>query len=589
VGQTVLQKNLKALENLSPGLVERLDRVCINEKNIEVFAGRLGQMTGRARGPNGLWVTLHSTVDPRRESDRIIERLQPLAGGTVVLLGIGLGYPLLALINQSEAKNRPIIVVERDLFVFQRALEFFDWTPFLRGKDLHFVIGEDGDQVMKAITRIRIKKGFQKVIVIPHGPSLRIDPDFYTPLLDELRLLEASPLTAKLDYRRLGGEHLTVLVLDSSYFLIRECIKTLRSLGHRVVPVSISEGRLVETILGHVAQARPDFLLSVNHLGFDEKGKLTELLEALRLPYAVWYVDSPTFIVKNFRGNVSPYCVMFIWDRSYLESMMQFGFQKIHFLPLATDPSVFRRMRKGKIPPCFRGAVSFVGNSMVEAVEDWASRFPHDSTTEAISRLAISIQMENHQLPMEEILETITRDHGLQAEFKDPIHHLNFQAALVWKATLEYRKNLVNSLEPFDMRVYGDNGWSRILNGRVKISPPVDYYRDLPMVFNGTDVNLNATSFQMNLAVNQRVFDAAACGAVLVTDNQPDMEELFDPAREAIRYENVAQAREEVAYYLKHQQDRRRIAERARRRVLAEHTYVHRLQRMVTLIRDEFR
>ena len=39
MGLTVLQKNLKALENLSPGLVERLERVSINGKNIEVFAG----------------------------------------------------------------------------------------------------------------------------------------------------------------------------------------------------------------------------------------------------------------------------------------------------------------------------------------------------------------------------------------------------------------------------------------------------------------------------------------------------------------------------------------------------------------------
>ena len=90
------------------------------------------------------------------------------------------------------------------------------------------------------------------------------------------------------------------------------------------------------------------------------------------------------------------------------------------------------------------------------------------------------------------------------------------------------------------------------------------------------------------MAVNQRVFDAAACGAFLVTDHQPDMDCLFDPEREAVCYEKTAQARDVVAQYLKRPKDRRIIAERARRRVLKEHTYVHRLKRMIKVLIDEF-
>jgi spore maturation protein CgeB len=365
-------------------------------------------------------------------------------------------------------------------------------------------------------------------------------------------------------------------------------VKTLKRLGHRVVPVSISQGQLVETILSHVVKERPDFLLSVNHLGFDEDGKLAQLLEAVKLPFAVWYVDSPTIIIKNFTENISPNCVLFLWDRSYIEPMKKYGFGKTHFLPLATDPSIFKPIRRNRIPQCFREQVSFVGNSMVEAVENWFSRLPRDSTTEAITRFAVPLQIANHPVPIKEILETIAKKHGLRPEFKDPVDHLNLQAALVWKATMEYRKTLVESLGPFAIRIYGDPGWHQILNGTIKISPPINYYTDLPMIFNGTDVNINATSFQMNSAVNQRVFDAASCGALLLTDHQPDMDTLFDLPREAVCYEEATQAQDQVAYYLKNEKDRRRIAERARRRVLAEHTYVHRLQRMISLMRDEF-
>lgn len=225
---------------------------------------------------------------------------------------------------------------------------------------------------------------------------------------------------------------------------------------------------------------------------------------------------------------------------------------------------------------------------MVEAVEDWFRRFPHSQVTQRIYQLAVPLQIENRRLSMEQILHTISENHGLRVGFKDPVHHLNFEAALVWKATLEYRKKLVGSLESFGIRIFGDRGWYQLLNGKARIFPPVNYYKKLPLVFNGTEVNFNATSFQMHSTVNQRVFDAAACGAFLVTDNQPDMEEFFDTRREAVCYEEADQARDQVAYYLRHPEDRRRIAEGARRRILNEHTYMHRLGTMITALRDEF-
>jgi spore maturation protein CgeB len=225
---------------------------------------------------------------------------------------------------------------------------------------------------------------------------------------------------------------------------------------------------------------------------------------------------------------------------------------------------------------------------MVEAVRDWFGRFPGSPAIEAVSHLAVPLQIENRRLTMGEVLDRVEKMHGLHAKLEDPLEKLDFQAALVWKTTLEYRRHLIKNLGPLGIRVFGDEGWRQILNGSVRLSPPVDYYRELPLVFNGSDVNFNATSLQMNLAVNQRVFDVAACGALLVTDYQPDMDELFDPEKEAVCYRDHAQALSQVRDYLRHPRERRQIAERSIRRVLGEHTYVHRLGRMIEAMRKEF-
>ena len=59
---------------------------------------------------------------------------------------------------------------------------------------------------------------------------------------------------------------------------------------------------------------------------------------------------------------------------------------------------------------------------------------------------------------------------------------------------------------------------AKIRDDKVDIYEPLNYYKDLPLLYNACKINFNATSLQMKEAVNQRVFDVPACGAFLLTD-----------------------------------------------------------------------
>ena len=71
-----------------------------------------------------------------------------------------------------------------------------------------------------------------------------------------------------------------------------------------------------------------------------------------------------------------------------------------------------------------------------------------------------------------------------------------------------------------------------------------------------------------------RLFEAAACGAAIVSDWQPGIEEFFVPGEEIL----IARSSEEVAKLLRETPEpaRRRLGARARARVLAEHRAEHR-------------
>ena len=93
-------------------------------------------------------------------------------------------------------------------------------------------------------------------------------------------------------------------------------------------------------------------------------------------------------------------------------------------------------------------------------------------------------------------------------------------------------------------------------------------------------MNLNITSAQMPSAVNQRVFDVPLVGGFVLTDAQSDLQELFEPT-ELATFHSAEELVDKARYYLHHAQERLRISQAARAKILQRHTYVHRLQTML--------
>ena len=71
-----------------------------------------------------------------------------------------------------------------------------------------------------------------------------------------------------------------------------------------------------------------------------------------------------------------------------------------------------------------------------------------------------------------------------------------------------------------------------------------------------------------------RLFEAAACGACIVSDAWPGIDSFFRPQEEIL----LPSSAEDVARYITKVDDNelRAIGDRAQQRVLAEHTSVHR-------------
>jgi spore maturation protein CgeB len=348
----------------------------------------------------------------------------------------------------------------------------------------------------------------------------------------------------------------------------------------------VGSQEFVERMLAEILSFRPDFVLTINHLGVDKEGILTDLLARLELPLASWFVDNPHLILYFYGNLSSDWVTLFTWDADNIDSLKAQGFGRVHYLPLATDPHRFA-LSSGVRPV---RDLAFVGNSMVYKAR---AKLEHYDFPEALTRDVGELGrafMASGALSVSEFLE---REYSVHAEIfrslPDVDTRLAFETLVTWQATLLYRLRRVERLLPFGPLIVGDPGWHELLpQGGWTYHRELNYYADLPLFYPATRINFNCTSQQMKGAVNQRVFDVPVCGGFLLTDHRRQMENLFEPGREIVCYDDPAEIPDLVRHYLADDAARTRVAMAARERILAEHTYDLRLASLVGTMRETY-
>jgi spore maturation protein CgeB len=111
--------------------------------------------------------------------------------------------------------------------------------------------------------------------------------------------------------------------------------------------------------------------------------------------------------------------------------------------------------------------------------------------------------------------------------------------------------------------------------------PPAEH----PKFYCGQAFTLNLTRADMRAlgySPSVRLFEAAACGVPIISDDWPGLGTIFAPSREIL----IAESADEIVAFLRDltPERRKRIAAAARHRVLAEHTAAHRAEELETLL-----
>jgi len=535
-----------------------------SDYSVEFFNAQSGFLSARLYDLSNNALHVHSLVKPEIESAYFKDLV--IWGDSIVLAGTGIGYHLYGMLDR--IRDKKVLLLEYfDEFADLCCREVVKDIPGLE------VVTSKSSDFKTTIREFTKAKGSIQVIRQP--VSFRANKQFYDFVL---KLIFAEGETAKKN-----GQ---ILLFNGTFFLQQELVDACEKIQCNASVMradQVKEFTQYESVINRVmAQDHPELILSVNMLGIDSEGVCFDYARRFGIPVAVWFVDDPSPILLQYEKFIDSNVHAFCWERSYLELLKQKRFGSVSYLPLATDPELFT--------PCESSGkktdLGFVGSAMGgEFLETLQSKFMWKQELEMLVREAARRIPGNKECDIDKMIRTLCADLGLQYPYSDIRNATWFRSYIIHTASMIKRRNLIGQLLQSGIELFGDpDGWRQLVGEHCTVHPSVDYRTGLAAVYRGITITINSTSCQMRSAVNQRVFDIPACGGFVITDNQSDNFELFDND-EIVVYNCIEELRELISYYRSNESERKMISEKARTRILGEHTIVKRLESIINRMR----
>lgn len=143
-------------------------------------------------------------------------------------------------------------------------------------------------------------------------------------------------------------------------------------------------------------------------------------------------------------------------------------------------------------------------------------------------------------------------------------------------AQLERYKLLGALSKRFDVNVFTDDENADFVLAHNM--GPVRYWDESPVVFYESKINLNFTIRNIRSGIPLRVWDILAAGGFCITNFQPELVLYFKNGEDIVWFEDEDDLVQKVRYYLRHEEERKKIALNGQKKVRQLHNYDVRLQ-----------
>lgn len=377
-------------------------------------------------------------------------------------------------------------------------------------------------------------------------------------------------------------------IFDIPWALQRMPEHTVSILDSTAFDPNLSEDNQNKLLLKQLTENTYDCVISYLFIP-----SVSDICAELHIPYLSWTYDSPlTALFTQSVFHSTNYT--FIFDKKQCERLIAAGVPHIYHMPLAVN---LERTGALDITPedevTFSHDISFIGglyeNNTYNAI---IQQFPDYLQVKLKLYLMQNMCHWESSRPWpkfpQECIDYLYNDCHIAnwnptSLMDDPTYFgLLFYPRKL--AELE-RITVLNTLgNHFDVHLYTNSPSTYLQN--VHVHHGVSYYTDMNKIFYLSKINLNISLSSIETGIPQRVLDIMGCGGFVLTNYQPEIEDLFEIGKEIEVFHNVDELIEKCNYYLTHERERLTIATNGYKKIRDAFSYPNQLQKMISIMQE---
>lgn len=358
------------------------------------------------------------------------------------------------------------------------------------------------------------------------------------------------------------------------------CEETVEVYDKEILPASA-----MSIVQKHLEQHAFSFVITVNYFPW-----LSQLCEIYHITYLSLIVDSP--VLELYSESIRNSCNrIFLFDSALYKEFASYNQDGIFYIPLAANvihsENICSDATRQQIERV-QADVSFVGSLYSEKCLFNDVKLPEHERGYAQGLIEAQLKVYGYNF-LEEALSNefvdvfckcATNMFRFPEDYRENYRALVAQQYLSVKVAEQERIRFLSRLsEKYEVHLYTNSDTSMM--PKVCNKGFADYRKEMPLIFRHSKINLNMTAKSIRCGLPQRVFDVLGCGGFLITNYQTDLDEIFEGGVELETYDSYEELEDKIGYYLVHEEERLRIAQKGMEKVKKYHSYDKRMVEML--------
>lgn len=299
-----------------------------------------------------------------------------------------------------------------------------------------------------------------------------------------------------------------------------------------------------------------------------------------KIPYISWVYDSPqrALYMKEAKYDTN---FIFTFDKVQIQRLYKIGIRNIFYCPLASNLTKTSTIHISEEDECaFGGDISFVGQLYNRKYhKQLFEQMPETIRTRYLELLNKHTFNWNGKSIFPAFDQTMVQYFdSIMGRSELEYYEIETQFLTEGLFYMPYLSNrervgvLEKLSEHYSVELYTNDFEDSLELMHLHVHPPVKE-TEMYKIFYSSRINLNITMRGIESGVPQRVFDILSVGGFVLSNYQPELEELFRVGKELEVFHSLDELQDKTDYYLKHENERIRIAVAGYQRVKQDYTY----------------